>query len=298
MKSSLFKSMSLVALLATSTPVWADDPIVAIVDGTKFTYSQVMEMKASLPKQFQSESDDKLFPALVNQAIDNYLINKAAQASGEAEKPEVKKAIEKATEGIIAQAYLMDKIKPIITDAAVQAKFAEVIKNFPKEKEVQVSHILVGDESTAKAVIKALKNGTDFKKLAQQKSTDETAKEGGGLGFFRKAELPPPLADAAFAMTPGSYSQAPIKTDFGWHVLKVEGFRDAEPPKFEEVQKELKALMMQEAIVGLLKDLRSTAKVETFTKDGKPMPKEEEKKSAETAPKAEEAPKAEDSAKK
>jgi peptidyl-prolyl cis-trans isomerase C len=184
MKSSFLKSMSLVALLATSTPVWADDPVVAVVDGTKFTYSQVMEAKASLPEQFRSNSDEKLFPMLVNQAVDAYLINKAAQASGEAEKPEVKKAIQKSTEGIIAQAFIIDKIKPAITDAAIKAKYDDYLKNFPKEKEVHLRHILVADESTAKAVIKALKNGTDFKKLAQTKSTDETAKEGGDLGFF------------------------------------------------------------------------------------------------------------------
>ncbi|MDZ4322972.1 MAG: peptidylprolyl isomerase, partial [Alphaproteobacteria bacterium] len=85
----------------------------------------------------------------------------------------------------------------------------------------------------ALSVIKALKNGTDFKKLAQSKSKDETAKEGGDLGWFRKSELPTELGEAAFALTPGTYSQEPIKTDFGWHVILVEGVRDAKPPKFD-----------------------------------------------------------------
>lgn len=272
--------MSLVAFLAISSPVLAADPVVGVVDGQKFTYSQVMESKSSLPKQYQSAPDDKLFPVLLNQAVDTYLINKAAQASGEAQKPEVKKAIAKATENIIAQSYLLDKVKDTISDAAVKAKYAEVIKNFPQEKEVHLKHILVDNEDTAKSVIKALKGGSDFKKLAQAKSKDETAKDGGDLGFFRKSELPKELADAAFAMTPGSYSQEPIKTDFGWHVLKVEEFRDAKPPKFEEVQNELKSLMTQEAIVALVKDLRSKAKIQLFDKAGKPLPLEPEKKPA------------------
>jgi len=280
MKTSLLQSMSLVAFLAISSPVLAADPVVGVVDGQKFTYSQVMESKSSLPKQYQSAPDDKLFPVLLNQAVDTYLINKAAQASGEAQKPEVKKAIEKATENIIAQSYLLDKVKDTISDAAVKAKYAEVIKNFPQEKEVHLKHILVDNEDTAKSVIKALKSGSDFKKLAQAKSKDETAKEGGDLGFFRKSELPKELADAAFALTPGSYSQEPIKTDFGWHVLKVEEFRDAKPPKFEEVQNELKSLMTQEAIVALVKDLRSKAAIQLFDKAGKPLPLEPEKKPA------------------
>ncbi|MBS0272516.1 MAG: peptidylprolyl isomerase [Proteobacteria bacterium] len=283
MKTSLLKSISLVAFLAAATPASAADPVVATVDGQNFTYSQVMEAKASLPKQYQSAPDEKLFPVLVNQAIDTYLINKAAQASGEAQKPEIKAAIQKASEGIIAQAYLLSQVKDTISDAAVQAKYAEVIKSFPQEKEVHMRHILVDSKETAASIIKALKNGTDFKKLAKDKSKDETSKEGGDLGWFRKSELPQELADAAFALTPGSYSQEPVKTDFGWHIIKVEEVRDAKPPKFEEVKNELKSLMTQEAIVAIVKDLRAKVKIVLFDKDGKPLPPPEAAKKPEAA---------------
>lgn len=279
MKTSLLRSISLVSFLVASTPVMAADPVVADVNGKKFTYSQVMESKSSLPKQYQSAPDAKIFPVLLNQTVDAYLINQAAQASGEAAKPEVKEAITKATEGIVAQAYLLDKVKGTITDASVKAKYEEVIKNFPQEKEAHLRHILVDNKETALAVIKALKNGGDFKKLAAAKSKDATAKDGGDLGFIRKSELPKELADAAFALTPGSSSTEPVKTDFGWHVLKVEEIRDAKPPKFDEVKDELKSLMTQEAIVKLVKDLRSKAKIELFDKEGKPLPLEPEKKS-------------------
>lgn len=280
MKSTLLKSISLVAFLAASTPTFAADPVVAIVDGQKFTYSEVMKAKEGLPKQYQDAPDDKIFPALVNQAVDTYLINKAATASGEVNSPEVKQAIQKATENIVSQAYLLSQIKGKITDADVKAKYEEVVKQFPQEKEIHIRHILVDDKNVALSVIKALKNGTDFKKLAQSKSKDETAKEGGDLGWFRKSELPAELSEAAFALQPGTYSQEPIKTDFGWHVIMVEGVRDAKPPKFDEVKDELKSLMTQEAILALVKNLRSKAKVELFDKNGKPLPKETEKKPA------------------
>lgn len=284
MKSTLLKSISLVAFLAVSSPTFAADPVVAIVDGQKFTYSEIMKAKESLPKQYQSAPEDKIFPALVNQAVDTYLINKAAQASGEANNPEVKQAIQKATENIVSQAYLLSQIKGKITDADVKAKYEEVVKQFPQEKEAHIRHILVDDKNVALSVIKALKNGTDFKKLAQSKSKDETAKEGGELGWFRKGELPAELAEAAFALKPGTYSQEPIKTDFGWHVIMLEGVRDAKPPKFDEVKDELKSLMTQEAILALVKNLRSKAKVELFDKNGKPLPKETEKKAEAAAP--------------
>jgi len=286
MKVSLFKSISLVAFLAAATPVHAADPVVANVNGQKFTYSQVMEAKANLPKQYQSAPDDKIFPVLLNQAVDTYLIEKAAAAAGLENKPEVKKAIEKAKEGIIAQAYLLDKVKDKITDAAIQTKYDEVIKNFPKEKEIHLRHILVDNKETAQSVIKALKNGTDFKKLAQTKSKDGTAKQGGDLGFFRKSELPKELAEAAFLLTPGTYSQEPVKTDFGWHVLMVEEVRDAVPPKFEDIKNELKGLMTQEAVGALVKQLRSTAKIELFDQAGKPMPLEAEKAATTATPAA------------
>ena len=272
--------------MAATTPAMAADPVVAVVNGQKFTYSQVMEAKASLPKQYQAAPDDKLFPVLLNQTVDTYLINKAAQASGEAEKPEIKKEIAKATEGLIAQAYLLSKVKDTISDASVQAKYNEVVKNFPQEKEVHLRHILVDNKDVAQSVVKALKGGADFKKLAQSKSKDGTSKDGGDLGFFRKSELPKELADAAFALTPGSYSQEPVKTDFGWHVLKVEEIRDAKPPKFEEVKDEIKALMTQEAVVALVKDLRSKVKIELFDKNGKPLPLEPEKKPETATPAA------------
>ena len=87
---------------------------------------------------------------------------------------------------------------------------------------------------------------------------------------------------SAFSLTPGSYSQTPIKTDFGWHVIMVDQIRDAVPPKFEEIKNEIKGLMTQEAVVALVKDLRSKSKVELFDKEGKPLPAEAEKPAAAT----------------
>ncbi len=296
MKISLLRTVSFVAFLGAATPAMAADPVVATVDGKNYTYSQVMETKSALPKQYQSAPDDKIFPVLLNQIVDTYLINKAAQASGIADTPDVKKSLEKAKEEIVAQAFLFGKVKDSITDAAVKAKYDEVIKKFPQEKEAHIRHILVDNKETAMAVIKALKNNGDFKKLAQSKSKDSTAAEGGDLGFLRKSELPQELGEAAFALKAGSYSTEPVKTDFGWHVLMVEEVRDAKPPKFDEVKNELKTLMTQEAIVKIVKELRKGADVKLFDKNGKPMPLEEEKKpeapaaAAPAAPKAPEAP--------
>jgi peptidyl-prolyl cis-trans isomerase C len=287
MKVSLFKSASFFALLAITTSgamaVPSSDTVRAIVDGQKFTYADIMKEKSGLPKQYQSEPDSKLFPALEDQVIGAFVVFKAAKADGFENNPEVKKSIEKAVEGIVSQAYLLEKVKGKITDASLKEKYDEIVKKFPEEKEAHLRHILVSDKETAQSIIKALKNGTDFKKLAQSKSKDGTAKDGGDLGYMRKSELPQELADAAFALAPGAYSSEPVKSDFGWHVLKVEEIRDAKPPKFDEIKNELKALMTQEAIMGTIKDLRSKSKIELFDENGKPVVEEKKE-----APKAEE----------
>lgn len=270
MKISFLKSVSFLAVLTVATTnVQAADPVVATVNGHTFTYSQVMETKEGLPKKFQSEPDDKLYPVLVNQIVDTYLIAQAAAAAKTADKPEVKKALAKSAENIIAQAFMLDKIKGVITDAAVKAKYDEVIKNLPKEQEVHLRHILVDSKATAEGVIKALKNGEDFQKLAKAKSKDATANKGGDLDWVRKGELPKELADLAFSLKPGTFAQEPVKTDFGWHILMVDQIRDAVPPKFDEVKNEIKGLLTQEAVVALVKELRATAKIELKDKEGK-----------------------------
>lgn len=284
MKSSLFKSLTLLAFLSSASPVHAADPVVAIVDGKKFTYAEVMKAKDTLPKQYKSLPEDKLFPILLNQLIDTYVIGKAAKGSKEASSPEVKKAIEKATEDIVSQAYLLAQIKDKVSDAAVKAKCDEILKAYKPEKEIHLFHILVDSENTAKAVIRALEGGTEFKKLAESKSKDATANKGGDLGYFRKDELPKELADAAFELSVGSYGKKPIKTDFGWHVLKVAEVRDAKPPKCEDIKGEIKTLLAQEAILKVLEDLRAKSKLQLFDKDGKPI-QEKAKKEAKKAEK-------------
>lgn len=269
MKISLLKSVSFLAFLTfASTTVQAADPVVATVNGHTFNLSQVMEMKELLPKKFQSEPDDKLYPILLNQIVDTYLITQAATAAKTADKPEVKKAIAREIEKIVAQAFLMDKIKDLITDAKIKAKYDEIIKTMPKEQEVHLRVISVESQATAEAVIKALKNGEDFQKLAKAKSKDATAKDGGDFGWIRPGQLPKELDDVVFALKPGTFSQAPIKTDFGWLIVMAEQFRNAEAPKFDEVKNEIKSLITQEAVIEAVKALRTGAKIELKNKEG------------------------------
>ncbi|MFA7429589.1 MAG: peptidylprolyl isomerase, partial [Rhodospirillaceae bacterium] len=129
-------------------------------------------------------------------------------------------------------------------------------------------HILVDSEDAAKAIITDLKKGGDFAAIAKEKSSDPGAANGGDLGWFTKGTMVPEFAEAAYALKPGAITEAPVKTQFGWHIIKVEDRRKAEPPTFDEAKEDLRAQMAEEAVTEVLAGLRKDAKVETFALDG------------------------------
>lgn len=268
---SLVLSSAFVAGLM-STAAWADS-IVAKVNGKDIKYSEVMAQKDELGKEAQAVPAETLFPLLQNKMVNEIIMEMAAAKSGIEKDPEVLEALEKLKQRLYMQAFLAKQIKGLVTDAAVKARYDDLVAKFPNEKEVKLRHIVVDDEKTANAVIKALANSTDFAKLAKEKSTDKTtAKQGGELGFVAKSILPKEMQAAVASLKVGEYSKTPVKTEFGWHVFKIDEERDAKPPKFEEAKDELKNMMAEEELVKFMEKLRGEAKVELFDKDGKPMP--------------------------
>ena len=144
----------------------------------------------------------------------------------------------------------------------------------PAEEEVHARHILVATEDEAKALIAEIKKGAAFDKLAKEKSTDKASgAEGGDLGWFKKTDMVKEFADAAFDLKKGELTETPVKTQFGYHVIKVEDRRKAPPPAFEEMADQLREEMAREAVTAQLDQLRSGAKIEKFNIDGsKPDP--------------------------
>ena len=130
------------------------------------------------------------------------------------------------------------------------------------------------DKDEAKALIAEIKKGASFDKLAKEKSTDKASgAEGGDLGWFKKSDMVKEFADAAFALKKGELTEAPVKTQFGYHVIKVEDRRKAPPPAFEEMAEQIREELARETVTSLLDQLRSNAKIEKFNIDGsKPDP--------------------------
>lgn len=242
----------------------AADPVVARVNGQAITRSQVESVYASLPPQMQQMPLDAIFPALLNEMIARRLINEAAEKAKLADDAKVKEQLKSAREQVLQQAYLTRTIDREMTDARIQKRYDELIKKQPPREEVHARHILVTSEADALSALEEVRKGTDFTEVSRKRSTGPTATSGGDLGFFTRDQMVPEFADAAFALQPGQVSAKPVKSQFGWHVIKVEARRVAPPPTLAEVREELSEMMTREIIEETVAGLKKNAKIEQF----------------------------------
>ena len=249
--------------------------VVARVGDEEVTLGELMAMRSQLPAQYQQVPLEAIYEPMLNRAIDQILITRAARASGIAEQDEVKARIEEAADQVIAEAYLTQTITSEITEDALRKRYEETIASQTGEEEAKARHILLDSEEDAQAVIEELDGGADFAKLAQEKSTGPSAAQGGDLGWFQAGQMVPEFSEAAFALEPGSYTKEPVQSQFGWHVILLEEKRTADAPSFEQVHDQLTAEMTRELIQTRLETLRSDAKVERFGPTGQPLPKPE-----------------------
>ena len=147
------------------------------------------------------------------------------------------------------------------TEAELKAMYDERVAEMPKS-EYHARHILVADEAKAKDLIAQLDKGADFEKLAKENSTDSSAAEGGDLGWFLSAQMVKPFSDAVEQLEQGKYTATPVKSDFGWHVIRLEGTRATTPPAYETVKEQLGPMVNQKKFEKQLEDLVKAAKVE------------------------------------
>jgi peptidyl-prolyl cis-trans isomerase C len=260
-------------VLAQTAPAAApDDPVVAKVDGVPIHLSDLKDATQSLPENLRGLPPQTLYPMLLDQLIDARALVSEARKSGLDKDPAVQHAVTAAEDRALENAVLTKEVAPSVTDDAVRARYDKEIAGKPGAEEVHAKHILVESEDVAKKIITELKGGADFAALAKQYSKDPSgAQQGGDLGFFKKDEMVPEFADAAFAMKPGQYSQTPIHTQFGWHVILLVERRQAEPPTFEQARDELRQKMIQEGVRAVVAKARAGVSVERFNLNGSPM---------------------------
>ena len=248
------------------------DPVVARVGADEIHASDVADAAAGLPEQLRGMPPQMLYPMLLDQLIDRHAIVVAARKQGLQSDPEVQRQVARATDTALQNALLSRDIKPTLTEDAIKARYERDYANKPGAEEVHAEHILVPTEAKAKEVIQKLGKGADFDKLAKEYSTDPTAKTNAGdLGYFKKGDMLPEFTNAAFALKPGQVTQTPVKTRFGWHVIKVLDHRTAPAPTLEQVHDQIRQTLIQEGVSRVVTQAKEGLKIEKFNQDGTPM---------------------------
>ncbi len=261
--------MAAAPTMAQTPAAAAQDPVVARVNGTELRRSEVLAAREMLPAQVQQMPFEQIYPQLLDTLVTNMLAAQAGRKQKLADDPEVKKRLQWAQDQIIEEVYLSRYIRGAMTDDRIKARYDQFLKDQKPQDQVNAKHILVKTEDEAKAVIADLKKGADFAAIAKDKSNDPGTKAtGGDLGWFTKDEMVPEFAEAAFKLQKGQYTETPVKTQFGYHVILLVDRRTAPPPSLEEARPQVVALLQRELIDQKVKELRTGAKIETFNLDG------------------------------
>lgn len=245
------------------------DPVVATVNGQPVRLSELEIAQQSLPQQYRNMPLQAVFPALLERLIDSKLVVQEGRKSKTNEDPAFKKRMAFVEEQVLQDFWIQREIARMVTAERIQQRYQERLKSMPSEDEVHARHILVATEDEAKALIAEIKKGAAFDKLAKEKSTDKASgAEGGDLGWFKKSDMVKEFADAAFNQKKGELSEAPVKTQFGYHVILIDDRRTAPPPALEELADQIREELAREAVTNRLDAMRSTAKIEKFNIDG------------------------------
>jgi peptidyl-prolyl cis-trans isomerase C len=266
-RTSLFSlpALAAAALFAVSGPFGAaaqTDPVVAKVNGTEIRESDLTAAEEDIGSQLPPMAPEAKKDYLITYVGDMILVSKAAEAKKLGETDEFKRKLAMARTKLLMEALLQNEAKTAVTDEAMKKVYADAIKDVGNEQEVSARHILVESEDDAKAVSADLKKGGDFAAIAKEKSKDPGSKDtGGDLGFFTKDQMVPEFAEAAFKLDKGQISD-PVKSQFGWHVIRVDDKRAKQPPAFEQVKEQIENFVQRKAQADLIQKLRAEAKIE------------------------------------
>jgi peptidyl-prolyl cis-trans isomerase C len=237
-------------------------PSKVVVNGVTIPQSRFDAMTRELTAQGQPDTPDRA-TAIKEELINREVLAQAAARRGLDKDPDVAAQMDMARQAVLVRSLFEAEMKKNpITDEQLQKQY-ETFKASMGTNEYKVRHILVDKEEDAKAIIVELNKGGDFAKLAKEKSKDPGSKDNGGdLDWGPSARYVKPFADAVTSMQKGQTTQVPVKTDFGYHVIRLDDVRPLQVPPFAEMREQFRQRAQQQAIQKLVADLRSKAKVE------------------------------------
>jgi peptidyl-prolyl cis-trans isomerase C len=252
----------LLAVGWNGTAVAQGDPVIANVAGQPVTESDLQLAINELDQQFAQLPDEQKRAAALNALIEIRLLAAESAKAGVADRPDFVKRMAFLRERALHIAFVEEKIAGSITDEQVRARYDQEIAAQPPVNEVRASHILVDSEEKAKEIIAQLDGGGDFAELAKANSSDGSAQGGGDLGYFGPGRMVPEFEQAAFALEVGQYTKEPVQSQFGWHIIIVTDKRPQTPPAFEQVQQQIRSLLLREKYLAEVEAVRAANTIE------------------------------------
>lgn len=231
------------------------DKVLATVNGVTITEPEVKHFMSKLARPVPEAQ-------ALQEMINVELLSQQAKKEGMLKNPDLQLEIKRTTTGLIASEYLQKTLQNIdITEDDLKQRYKKEYLDGAAAKEYNANHILLKTEQEAKDIIKQLDAGANFEDLAKKLSIGPSGKNGGALGWFKSGDMVGAFSTAAQALKPGEYSKTPVKTQFGWHVIKLNKTRPIEPPAFKDVEKKLTTQFAAEKVNKLMQQLHDSANI-------------------------------------
>jgi len=261
LKTGKFAALAILSALAVN-PAFAENKSAALVNGVSIPQARV-DLRVKIAVTQGQADNPELRKAIREDMISLEVLAQAAKKKGLDNDPEVIQQTELAKQSVLVSAFVQDYTKNHqISDDQLKQEYDKLKGNLGKS-EYNVSHILVETEDEAKAIIAQLGKKGKFDKIAKAKSKDAgSAERGGSLGWAVPSNFVPPFANAVLSLKKGTYTKEPVKSQFGWHIIKLDDVRDLKVPSFEELKPQIQQRLQQQSIQEYIADLRSKAKIE------------------------------------
>jgi len=259
---TLIGASTLAMMVFSVTPALSqEDKVYARIDGVDITQADIDTARSEIGTELARipEADQKR--VLVEFLMENQLLASAAEAEKLADTPDFKSRLKYYKRRAMRDLYFELKVRKAVKEADARKIYDDQVSQLKPETEVRARHILVKTEADARDIIEQLARGQDFAVLAMEKSTGPSNVQGGDLGYFTKGQMVPEFEKVALKLKKGEISE-PVKTKFGWHVIKLEDQRQKKAPAFNEVKERITAALIQQKAQELVQELRTKAKVE------------------------------------
>jgi len=264
---SSFKIIFLVAKIILTLSITAasakdlNNIVAAKVNDHIISAQDVLNVINTLPQNIKKKPLPEIYPRVVNELINQYLITKQAYNEKLDLDQKVINLVKKSQDKILAKYWLNNYIKNEIKEEKIKTFYNNYLKSFQKYKEANASHILVKNNEEARAIIKKINNKAKFSELAKTHSTGPSGKNGGNLGWFGPGQMVKEFEQATFSLEKGEISQEPVKTKFGFHIIKLNDIRDAKPKKLEEIKQNIIDKITKISLSNLENEIRNNQKI-------------------------------------